>query len=115
MNSISDDQNWTELNFQNLSNIECSDSDVKLIQSLSNDAVYVGRKLQTSVSVPGNIHKLQFRDFWMNQLSCSDLVKRTIVEGYELPFLEVPPPSMERNNASAREDIEFVRAEVKRL
>ena len=39
----------------------------------------------------------------------------TVRFGYELPFREIPPPSHEPNNRSAREDLTFVRAEVKRL
>ena len=39
----------------------------------------------------------------------------TVRFGYELPFREIPPPSHEPTNRSAREDLTFVRAEVERL
>ena len=93
------------------------DSDTELIQSLSNDTEYFGRKLTTDVRVPGRINKLQFRDYWLNVLKPSDLLKDTIINGYKLPFVDnkLPPPSFERNNLSARLDEEFIRAEILRL
>ena len=101
--------------FSSLGHIACDESDVSLVQSLSNDATYVGRKLTTDVSVPGNIHKSRFRKFWENDLKPSDFVLKTLKEGYELPFDTIPPPSFENNNKSAREDMDFVRTEVTRL
>ena len=95
--------------------VDCDDDDFGLVQSLSNDGIYVGRKLTTNRSVPANIHRLKFRDFWMNTLKPNKLVMDTIMEGYSLPFHSIPPPSFERNNKSAREDMPFVRKEIKRL
>ena len=95
--------------------VYCDESDVALVRTLTNDSSYVGRKLTTDTDVPGNIHKPKYREFWRDKLKPSDLVMRTIVEGYELLFESVPPPSFEVNNKSAREDMEFVRSEVKRL
>ena len=86
-----------------------------LMDELVNDAVYVGRKLSTNVSVPGNIGKPQFKDFWLNKLKPSELVKEVVTEGYKLPFKSIPPPSFEGNNRSARNDLTFVRAEIDRL
>ena len=95
--------------------VDCDDDDYTLVQSLTNEADYIGRKLTTNKKVPGNIHKDHYREFWVNVLKPSDLVLKTISEGYSLPFKSFPPPSFERNNKSARDDMPFVRQEVKRL
>ena len=95
--------------------VYCEDDDFGLIQSLENEADYIGRRLTTDRQVPGNIHKLKYRDFWKDVIKPSKLVWDTITEGYKLPFHTIPPPSYEKNNKSAREDMDFVRLEVKRL
>ena len=51
----------------------------------------MGHRHTTKVFVSRNIHKSQFRDFCMNNLECSQLVKDTISDGYQLPFQEIPP------------------------
>ena len=84
---------WVQ--FENLAAIDCKAEDVPLLQSLDNDAKYIGRKLTTSLAVPGNIHRIKYRKFWLEDLKTSDLVRKTIEEGYELPFSEIPPPSFE--------------------
>ena len=94
---------------------ECDDSDFNLVSNLSNEAEYIGRRLTTNTSVPGNIHRLKYRKYWQDVLKPSDLVWDTICNGYSLPFSSLPPPSFEPNNKSAREDMPFVREEVKRL
>ena len=94
---------------------ELDELDSHLVDELVNDSDYVGRKLSTNVSVPGNIGKPQFREFWLNKLKPSDLVKEVVTEGYKLPFKTIPPPSFEGNNRSARNDMSFVRAEIERL
>ena len=101
--------------FMFLANIECDRKDDLLMKSLVNESNYVGKKLTTKTSVPASIHRLEFRDFWLNTLNPDELVRDTIVNGYRLPLIEEPPESFERNNASARDDMEFVREEVKRL
>ena len=68
----------------------------------------MGRRLTTNVDVPGNIHKPHFRDFWPEELKASEFVMKTLEEGYELPFSSNPTPSFKQNNASARNDLEFV-------
>ena len=95
--------------------VDCDDSDYTLVQSFSNEAEYVGRRLTTNVSVPGNIHRMQYRSFWKDVLKPSKMVMDTIENGYSLPFMSIPPPSFEKNNKSARDDMPFVRQEVKRL
>ena len=101
--------------FEHLADVDCLASDDILVKSLVNQSSYVGKKLTTKSSVPANIHKLEFREFWMNVLKPDDLVRDTIENGYKLPFIEEPPDSFEQNNFSARNDMDFVRAEVKRL
>ena len=95
--------------------IDCDDEDFGLVQSLTNEGEYLGRRLTTNKAVPGNIHKQKYRSFWKEVLKPSKLVMDTIEQGYSLPFESVPPPSFEKNNRSAREDMSFVRQEVKRL
>ena len=91
-----------------------SEEDAALAHSLENELEYVGRRLTANVDVPGNIHKLQFCQFWKEEIKAPDFFLKTLEEGYELPF-EFLPPSFEQNNASARNDLPFVRAEVARL
>ena len=94
---------------------QCNDTDDKLVRSIENEAKYEGRRLITNTEVPGNIHRECFRAFWEETLIPTEMVMETVRFGYELPFREIPPPSHEPNNRSAREDLTFVRAEVKRL
>ena len=98
-----------------LDDVECLEGEEHILKTLENDSHYIGRRLVTNVKVPGNIHKDNYRDFWINELKPSDFVLDVIVSGYKLPFQEYPPPSFEGNNLSARLDSEFVRSEVKRL
>ena len=93
----------------------CNEEDQLLVKSIENEAGYIGRRLKTDARVPGNIHKAEFRQFWESELETSDMVLSTIRNGYSLPFRILPPPSHEGNNASAKKDMEFVRAEVFRL
>ena len=97
------------------SDIDFSEEDSQLVSSLENQTEYLGRKLSTNTSVPGNIHRPRFRKFWEEELEAPQFVLNSLAVGYSLPFAELPPPSFERNNKSAREDMVFVREEVKRL
>ena len=45
------------------------DKSSQVLKSLSNDGIYIGRKLTTNTKVPGNIHKPEFRDFWLKKHS----------------------------------------------
>ena len=98
-----------------LFDVQCDDFDAKLVESIENEANYVGRRLVTNVEVPGNIHRDSFRAFWEETLQPTEMVRDTVRRGYALPFREVPPPSHEPNNKSALHDMSFVRAEVRRL
>ena len=98
-----------------LDKIECFPEEAHILKTLVNDSNYVGRKLSTNVEVPANIHKPQYRDFWCNILKPSNYVLDIIKFGYKLPFASEPPQSFSENNRSAREDTDFVRAEIFRL
>ena len=98
-----------------LEQTHCFEEDRCLVKSIENEAGYIGRRLKTDSRVPANIHRPEFRNFWESELETSDLVLSTIRNGYSLPFRVLPPPSHEGNNASAKKDMEFVRAEVFRL
>ena len=51
-------------------NFDFFTSDLCLAKSLSNQGVYAGKTLTTKCAVPGNIHKEEFRDFWLNFTEC---------------------------------------------
>ena len=96
--------------------VDTDAADSKMMEKiLVNEGDYVGRRLSTNTRVPGNPHKQEFREFWEKEIKPSSFVLKTIQEGYVLPFKQIPPPSFERNNKSAREDSVFVRSEVLRL
>ena len=64
-----------------------ANSDLFLLKSLDNQAVYEGEKLTTKASVPANFHKPKFRDFWLNTLEVIEFSCDTFVNGYSLVFL----------------------------
>ena len=94
---------------------ECLPEEAHLLKTLVNDSNYVGRLLSTNVEVPANVHKPQYREFWCEVLKPSNYVLDIIKYGYKLPFNSEPPQSFSQNNRSAREDSDFVRAEIFRL
>lgn len=100
-----------------LEEIHFHEADRELVRQIENQASYQGRRLVTDSRVPGNVNKQEFRKFWENELKpyTSELLATTISNGYSLPFSQIPPRSMEGNNKSAKEDMQFVRAEVLRL
>ena len=93
---------------------ELNSEDAHLGQTLVNEMDYVGRKLTTNNSVPGNIHREKYLNFWRDELEAHFVIDQ-LVNGYSLPFAVDPPPSFEKNNSSALKDMPFVRQEVKRL
>ena len=84
--------------------VKFEEDDRAMIESLGNDAVYIGKRLSTNVNVPQNIHKMKYRKFWEETLECTEFCLDVIRSGYRLPFLNgIPPPeSHEKNNKSAR-------------
>ena len=85
-----------------LDDIECLQGEEHILKTLQNDSLYVGRKLVTDIRVPGNIHKEEYRDFWIHDLKPSSFVVDVIESGYKLPFKEIPPPSFEGNNCKVK-------------
>ena len=69
-----------------LDDFKCHEDDFALVESIKNEAKYEGRRLVTSVQVPGNIHRKEFRDFWKNVLKPTAFIMETIEKGYSLPF-----------------------------
>ena len=49
------------------------------MESLSNDALFIGRKLTTNTKVPGIIHNVDFTKFWWNEIKshrfCNDVME----------------------------------------
>lgn len=59
--------------------------------------------------IPGSIHKKEVYEFWREELRASDWVLKTLRDGYSIPFNEEPEPYQEKNNKSARDNMEIVR------
>ena len=80
---------------------------------LTNEASHMGKALVTDGRVPGRIlgkHVLY------EKLGAEPYIIQVVRRGYGLEFeKELPPPSWERNNKSAREEPAFVKAELERL
>ena len=51
--------------FEFLADFDCEASDVGVVKSLVNQSSYAGKQLSTKAAVPANIHREQFRDFWL--------------------------------------------------
>ena len=65
--------------------------------------------------VPGGIHSQEVLAFWEHELKANAWVLDVIKHGYSLPFTSPPQPSLTKNNASARRNMDFVRQEVHQL
>ena len=61
---------------------------------------------------PGGIHEKDTWPVWEQILQATPWVLRTIQKGYSIPFWELPGPYMEKNNASALQDMHTVRGIV---
>ena len=66
----------------------------------------------TYSSVRGRLRK--FVDFWRT-LEVSQFILNVITQGYKIPFFQLPTPFAKRNNASARENSDFVSQAVNDL
>ena len=53
--------------------------------------------------------------FWQEELKASDYVLNIIKYGYKIPFTSIPPPTVEKNNASALRNADFVETELQKL
>ena len=56
----------------------------------------------------------EFVDFWRT-LEVSQFVLNVIMQGYKIPFFQLPTPFAKRNNTSARENSDFVSQTVNNL
>ena len=56
----------------------------------------------------------EFVDFWRT-LEVSQFVLNVIMQGYKIPFFQLPTPFAKRNNTSARENNDFVSQTVNNL
>ena len=66
----------------------------------------------TYSSVRGRLRK--FVDFWRT-LEVSQFILNVIMQGYKIPFFQLPTPFVKRNNTSARENSDFVSQAVSDL
>ena len=58
---------------------------------------------------PGSIHEEQYYDFWEKTLEAPPWILEIIREGYEIPFKSQPGQYFEKNNRSARLNMQIVR------
>ena len=69
---------------------------------------------EVSKAKPGDIHDVRCRAFW-TELNPGAWVQGVIEDGYKITFEVTPERYKENNNASAKQYIEFVREEAKKL
>jgi hypothetical protein len=62
--------------------------------------------------IPGNIHKPDKVKFWVETLKANQWVIDLLREGYTIPFTSLPTEYEEDNNASAKNEMEFVRKQI---
>lgn len=72
-------------------------------------------KIESQTFVPGSIHQLKFRNFWVNTLKCAPWVENVLKFGYRIPFTSIPDQYEERNNGSVRNNPEIVSSLVEAL
>ena len=66
----------------------------------------------TYSSVRGRLRKFAY--FWRT-LEVSQFILNVIMQGYKIPFFQLPTPFVKRNNSSARENSDFVSQAVSDL
>jgi hypothetical protein len=71
-----------------------------------------GYTLQLNTFKPGLIHDPRFRVFWQEELRAPHWVMTTLDKGYEMPLSGWPERYEERNNKTARENMQIVRGIV---
>lgn len=69
----------------------------------------------TAVKVAGNIHKKEFRKFWLEHLKLDTWKLHVLEEGYKLPFLTPPDRYIEGNNQSSKKELPFLKDEGSKL
>jgi hypothetical protein len=64
---------------------------------------------------PGSIHKEEYFNFWRDVLLAPEWVLNVLKDGYELPLKEWPEEYLERNNKTARDNMQIVRQIVSEM
>ena len=64
--------------------------------------------------MPGDVHAAECREFWRS-LKPGTWAQNVLEDGYGIPLGTEPEPYRERNNASAREHVGFLREHVAKL
>ena len=95
-----------------LAEMDAKGEELHVPLGLANSAQYAGKTLITDSRVPG---RLLGKQAVYEEIGAEPYVVEVISSGYKLEFDVEPPPSFTQNNKSAREDPEFVRAELGRL
>ena len=79
------------------------------------DSLKDSDSLAVDLSYPSVRGRLgEFVDFWRT-LEVSQFVLNVIMQGYKIPFFQLPTPFAKRNNTSARENSDFVSQTVNNL
>jgi len=78
--------------------------------SINNEAEIEESLLEEEQFRPGRIHEKEYFDYWKNELKAAAWTLNVLENGYKLPFKNgiEPPLYEEKNNATAREDMETV-------
>jgi hypothetical protein len=87
--------------------VEASPQEVLETHELSMD-----RDLQLNTFRPGLIHDPKFRPFWQEELKAPFWVLNALDKGYEMPLTGWPESYEERNNKTARDNMQIVRGIV---
>ena len=75
--------------------LDFHEEDSQLVSSLENQTEYLGRRLSTNTSVPGNIHRPRYREFWEKELEAPQFVL-----GH--PFCRLLPPLLRASPSQFR-------------
>ena len=85
------------------------------VEQLDTEGVY--RDVQAKETAAANIHRPEFRKYWLEVLNPDKYVKAIIEERYKLPFEgdKMPGKYEEPNNKSAQQDMPYVRKAVEEM
>lgn len=87
----------------------------EVVPSTAETAPPVNENLNEEEKVCGNIHKPEFRDFWISITEEDRFVRQLIEEGYKLQFETEPELYQEKNNSTAVKEREFVSKAVQEM
>ena len=77
------------------------------------DWEYQDKNTKSPITVSGKIHKKG--QFWRETLKASKFVTSIVENGYSLPFERPCPPFAAKNNASSRNNRDFVEEAIEKL